>query len=71
MFHVSFLIKENKAGIVICPETQMPLIRPISSKEKDPSSEESRRSQVVMNMTQQDWATLVRKLQINSAMISV
>ena len=75
MFHVSFLIKENKAGIVICPDSEMPLIKPISSKQADPSKEgsgENRRNhQVVMNITQHDWATLVRDLQINSAMITV
>ena len=73
LFHVSFLIKENKAGIVICPETNMPFIKPISTKQKDPTNEGGgeKRSQVVMNMSQHDWATMVRDLQINSAMISV
>ena len=68
MFHVSFLIKENKAGIVMCPDSKMPLIKPISTKD---SSGEKRRSQVVLNISQHDWATLVRDLQINSAMITV
>ena len=74
MFHVSFLIKENKAGITICPDTKMPLIKPISSKQKDLSKEsrgENGRNQVVMNFTHQDWVTLVRKLEIKSAMITV
>ena len=69
MFHVSFLIKENKAGIVICPQTGMPLIKPISSKEG--SSGEKVKRQVVMNVSQQDWASLVRELNIESAMIAV
>ena len=47
---------------------------PISSKQKDLSKEsrgENGRNQVVMNFTHQDWVTLVRKLEIKSAMITV
>ena len=43
--------------------------KPISIKESN-SGEKGKR-QVVMNVSQQDWASLVRELNIESAMIAV
>merc|ERR1712168_1038889 len=34
MFHVSFLIKENRAGILICPDSGLPLIQPLAAKQR-------------------------------------
>ena len=68
IFHVSFLVKENKAGISICPDTGMPLIRPVSMKQKD-SSEEVTKAQVVMNWSVRDWRRLVKDLNILTPMI--
>jgi len=69
MFHVSFLIKENKAGISICPDTKMPLIYPISAKQKA-ATEEVETVQVVMNWNVSKWKKLVNDLEITTPMIS-
>ena len=51
MFHVSFLVKENKVAVRICNETKMPLIEPLAAKKKEQeSTEEAGKFQVVMNM---------------------
>ena len=51
MFHVSFLVKENKVAVRICNETKMPLIEPLAAKKKEEeSTEEVGKFQVVMNM---------------------
>ena len=67
MFHVSFLVKEKKVGISICPETQLPVIEPISSKKN--SDEDSNKSQVVMNINMENWKVLVNKLNITIPML--
>lgn len=67
MFHVSFLIKENKAGISICPDIELPVIEPISSKQ---NKEEGVKYQVVMNINMNDWKKLVKNLKIETPMIS-
>ena len=67
MFHVSFLVKEKKVGISICPETQLPVIEPISSKKN--SDEDSNKSQVVMNISMENWKVLVNKLNITIPML--
>jgi len=68
MFHVSFLIKEMKVGISICPDTELPVIQPISSKQKQ-SSEEGNKNQVVLNFSMRDWKKLVKNLKIETPMI--
>jgi len=72
MFHVSFLIKENRAGISICPDSGLPLIQPIAAKKnlaQRESTEEVARSQVVMNWSVESWRKLVKDLRIQTAMI--
>ena len=67
MFHVSFLIKENRAGILICPDSGFPLIRPLAAKQS--VGEEEANNQVVMNWTVEYWRKLVRHLRIETPMI--
>ena len=72
MFHVSFLVKEGKCGISICPETGAPLIYPISPKmlEKlQKEKEDDRRNQVVLSFSMKDWAKLIRKYDIQGTLI--
>jgi len=70
MFHVSFLIKENKARISICPDTELPLIQPISSRQKDVDGEGCcEQSQVVVNINMRDWSKLVKGLVIETPVL--
>ena len=72
MFHVSFLVKEGKCGISICPDTEAPLIYPISPKmlEKlQKEKEDDRRNQVVLSFSMKDWAKLIRKYDIQGTLI--
>ena len=70
MFHVSFLIKENKVTVRICKETKMPLIEPLATKKKEKeSTEELGKFQVVMNISFQEWKDLVTGLEIKTAML--
>lgn len=71
MFHVSFLIKENRAGIFMCPDSGQPLIQPIAAKQNSAQREstEEVKSQVVMNWSVESWRKLVTDLRIQTAMI--
>ena len=72
MFHVSFLVKEGKCGISICPETGAPLIYPLSPKtlEKLQKEEADRnRNQVVLSFNMKDWTKLIRKYDIQETLI--
>lgn len=70
LFHVSFLIKENKVAVRICNETKLPLIEPLATKRKEKeSTEESGKFQVVMNMTMAEWKALVTGLEIKTPML--
>ena len=70
MFHVSFLIKENKVAVRICKETKMPLIEPLATKKKEKeSTEELGKFQVVMNISFQEWKDLVTGLEIKTPML--
>ena len=72
MFHVSFLVKENRAGVSFCPDSGLPLIQPISNKQNSAqldSCEGLAKSQVVMNWTVESWQKIVKDLNIKTATI--
>ena len=70
MFHVSFLVKENKVAVRICQESEMPLIEPLATKRKEKeSTEEIGKFQVVMNVNMAQWRALVTGLQIKTPML--
>ena len=71
MFHVSFLIKEGKCGISICPDTGAPLIRPLSAKQLEKLQRENNdmRNQVVLSFNMGDWAKLIKKYNIKGTII--
>jgi hypothetical protein len=84
MFHVSFLIKENKARMVLDEdnETSVPFIEPIKTKKADrdkPKSSASaagenavleNRFQAIVSLTMEDWEELKDVFKITKAMIS-
>ena len=56
MFHVSFLVKEGRAGLGVDPSTGRPSIWPVATREQSQASGSS--SQVVINLTVRDWRRL-------------
>ena len=56
MFHVSFLVKEGRAGLGVDPSTGRPCIWPVATREQSQASGSS--SQVVINLTVRDWRRL-------------
>ena len=56
MFHVSFLVKEGRAGLGVDPSTGRPSIWPVATREQSQASGSS--SQVVINLTVRDWRQL-------------
>ena len=56
MFHVSFLVKEGRAGLGVDPSTGRPSIWPVAVREQSQASGSS--SQVVINLTVRDWRQL-------------
>ena len=56
MFHVSFLVKEGRAGLGLDPSTGRPSIWPVATREQSQASGSS--SQVVINLTVRDWRRL-------------
>ena len=71
MFHVSFLVKEGKCGILICPDTGTPLIQPLGAKqlEKIQKENDGNRNQVVLSFNMKDWAMLIKKYGIQETQI--
>ena len=70
MFHASFLIKEGRAGIVTCPETQVPLIYPATKRQMQEAGKLGTRNQVVVSFSMADWAKLIRSHDIKDTMIT-
>lgn len=64
MFHVSFLIKESRAAMVL-GDNGLPLIQPL--KEKKPAQEV--RYQAILSLTMEEWAEMIQIFQIKTAMI--
>ena len=56
MFHVSFLVKEGRAGLGVDRGTGRPCIWPVAVREQSQASGSS--SQVVINLTVRDWRRL-------------
>ena len=56
MFHVSFLVKEGRAGLGVDRGTGRPSIWPVANREQSQASGSS--SQVVINLTVRDWRRL-------------
>ena len=56
MFHVSFLVKEGRAGLGLDRGTGRPSIWPVATREQSQASGSS--SQVVINLTVRDWRRL-------------
>ena len=56
MFHVSFLVKEGRAGLGVDRSTGRPSIWPVATREQSQASGSS--SQVVINLTVRDWRRL-------------
>ena len=56
MFHVSFLVKEGRAGLGVDRSTGRPSIWPVATREQSQASGSS--SQVVINLTVRDWRQL-------------
>ena len=56
MFHVSFLVKEGRAGLGVDQSTGRPSIWPVATREQSQASGSS--SQVVINLTVRDWRQL-------------
>ena len=71
MFHVSFLVKEGKCGVSVCPDTGAPLIQPLSARqlEKFQRENDDRKNQVVLSFNMSDWAKLIKKYDIKETLI--
>ena len=70
MFHVSFLIKEGRAKIVI--RDGLPLILPLSDKRSGKSVEQQNpdeKNQAILGLTMDDWEELIEIFGIQEAMI--
>ena len=74
MFHVSFLIKEGKAEISICPDSGEPLLQPVTKQQQtqtqDDSEDDVPKNQVVMSFSMLEWSALIRKHDIRHTMIT-
>ncbi len=80
MFHVSFLVKENKARIAFeggkddVTALGLPVIRPLrsrahASKKKD-QEDLAERKQVIVSLTMEEWEQYVQKRRLKKAMIN-
>jgi len=67
MFHVSFLVKEGKAAIMVSEDTGLPVIRPVGANQEE--RQEDDKNQVVINICMEDWSKLVRTLNITESSI--
>lgn len=77
MFHVSFLVKEGKASVVVDDESGLPCIEPVRKKKAaaptvDPAAETAAESkqQVVVLINMDDWEEIKTSLGIRRSMIS-
>ncbi len=69
IFHVTFLVKEDKVKIWVDEQSKLPVIVPIKARPAGSQTEE-RKNQVVISINMDQWRRLAKALNITSPMIA-
>ena len=70
MFHVSFLVKQRRVELSVCPEIQLPMLRPTSTESDGGEEDESGgKNQAIISLSWTDWEELKEALDVTTAVI--
>ena len=70
MFHVSFLVKQRKVELSVCPEIGLPMLEPVSAgSEGGEEGESEGKNQAIISLSWSEWEELKEALDVSSASI--